>query len=144
LVPSVASAAGTNVDYTPWLESGTDSDASTGFAGDFSGLHVDDGSPQVGTTGRIQEAVNLADAGGLIFVHAGTYPENVTIGKSLSIAGNGPATVVSPAGGTAFNLTGGGAVSIQDLTISGATNAISANALSSLDLSNLTLTGNAS
>lgn len=138
-VAGVTTAAGTNVDFSPWLDAGTDSDASTGFDGSFANLHVDDGGPQVGAIGRIQEAVNLADAGGTVNVHAGTYAENVTIGKSLTVVGDGSTTVVSPAGGTAFDLSGGGSISIKDLKISGATNAINANALSDLSISNVAI-----
>src|SRR5262249_20716833 len=80
----VAGLVSANVDYTPWLHFGADTDGGmAGFQGDFSSLHVDDNSPQVGATGRIQEAVNLLADGSLtgvnriIDVAAGSYSENV-------------------------------------------------------------------
>jgi len=71
---------GTNVDYTPWLDSGTNNAAGIGFDGDFSVLWVDDDSLQAGATGRVQEGVNLV-SGSTVNVLAGTYGENVVIDK---------------------------------------------------------------
>jgi hypothetical protein len=57
---TVASTAGSGVDYTPFLTNGTDQDGGTpGFQGEFSTLTTDSGSPQVGATTRQQEAVDL-------------------------------------------------------------------------------------
>ncbi len=83
------------VDYTPWLDVGTDLDANAcnGFQGDFSTLHVDDDSPQAGAVTRIQEGVNVLADGSLtggarvVDVKAGTYAENVTVNKSATLAG---------------------------------------------------------
>ncbi len=86
---SVKAAAngGTRVDFTPWLNSGDDTDGGVrGFAGDFSFLNVDDDSPQLGATGRIQEAVDMV-SGSTVFVNAGTYDEVVTIDKSVTLLG---------------------------------------------------------
>src|SRR5262249_959875 len=90
----VAAKVSANVDYTPWLNLGTDTDLLTdGFQGDFSSLHVDDDSPQAGSIGRIQEAVNLMGGGRLvgggrvINVEAGTYKENDNVNKSVQILG---------------------------------------------------------
>jgi hypothetical protein len=67
-----------NVDYTPWLNVGTDTDLGTpGFQGDFSVLNVDDDSPQSGAVGRITEAYNDLTLAGKINVLGGTYTENV-------------------------------------------------------------------
>lgn len=94
----VAAEANAGVDFTPWLNSGTDTSASPGFQGDFSYLHVDDDSPQTGTVGRVQEGVNLVTAS-TVHVVAGTYVEQVAIAKSLTIFGDGaPSTfIVAPA-----------------------------------------------
>jgi filamentous hemagglutinin family protein len=74
-----------NVDYTPWLDSGTDTDLVTpGFQGDFSTLHVSAASPQSGVLGRIDEAIGLVTIGGKINAMAGTYNETVNVNKDLA------------------------------------------------------------
>ena len=92
----VAALVTANVDYTPWLHVGTEdptTGASVGFQGDFSYLHVDDNSPQVGLVGRITEAIGLLADGSLtggariVEVHTGTYTENVdATTKALTLA----------------------------------------------------------
>lgn len=95
---TVAGVAGPNVDYTPWLDTDTDL-GDPGFQGDFSTLWVDDTSPQTGTTGRIQEGVNLVTSS-TVNVAAGTYQENdagwrdMAITKSLSLIGAGSGSTV--------------------------------------------------
>lgn len=85
----VAAEVSAYVDYTPWLHSGTDTDPTTaGFQGDFSELWVDDDSPQTGSSGRIQEGIDLV-TGSTVNVAAGIYNESVVIGKSLSLVGAG-------------------------------------------------------
>lgn len=80
-------AVGSN-DFTPWLSSGTDTDLVTnGFQGDFSSLIVGASGAQTGSAGRIEEAIGLVDASGAILVNAGTYAENLTISKSLTLNG---------------------------------------------------------
>jgi hypothetical protein len=142
---SVAAAAGAGVDFSPWLDAATDSDPTTGFAGSFATLDVGTGGQQTGSTGRIQEGVNLVNTGGTVNVTAGTYAENVTIGKNLTLAGVGPTSIISPAGGTGVAVTApGGTVTVRDLSITGAASAITATGPTTLTLSNLKLTGNAS
>src|SRR5205085_4838288 len=56
------------VDYSPWLDSGTDISPEYGFQGDYSNLHVDADSPQAGPDGRISEALALLTSVGTIHV----------------------------------------------------------------------------
>lgn len=75
-------------DFTPWLSSGTDTDlVANGFQGDFSSLIVGLSGTQTGASGRIEEAIGLVDASGTVLVNAGTYAENLTISKSLTLNG---------------------------------------------------------
>jgi len=129
----VAGQVSTNVDYTPWLDSGTDKDPGTpGFQGDFSTLNVDDDSPQSGATGRVQEGVNLVSAS-TVNVAAGTYTEQVDIGKPLTLTGAGQAITIikSPAALATKFVTGANnnkpvvyihdaaSVTVQQLTVDG-------------------------
>lgn len=99
---SVSAEVSANVDYTPWLAVGTDTsgDCTDGFQGDFSTLHVDDDSPQTGSTGRIQEGIDMVTASTVI-VEPGTYLEtDISVHKSVTIDGNGAGpggVVVAPA-----------------------------------------------
>jgi nitrous oxidase accessory protein NosD len=99
------------VDFTPYLNSGANSATGVGFDGDFSHLHVTALGAQSGSTGRIQEGVNLVDAGGIVQVHAGTYTELVTVNKTVSLRGEQygvdartraavPETIVNGSGGS--------------------------------------------
>jgi hypothetical protein len=98
--PKVASNSGgagdsvsSDVDYTPWLDSGADMQLGTpGFQGDFSVLNVFAGSPQTGSTGRIQEGIDLV-SGSTVKVLAGIYDENLVIHKPLSLLGAGQSLV---------------------------------------------------
>ncbi|MCJ7729154.1 MAG: filamentous hemagglutinin N-terminal domain-containing protein, partial [Sedimentisphaerales bacterium] len=74
------------VDYTPWLASGVDSDPTNGFQGDFSELYVSADSPQFGATGRINEAIGLVSADGLINILTGSYAEEVTVNKNVTLS----------------------------------------------------------
>ena len=59
----VAASISGPVDYTPFLDNGTDTDPGTpGFQGDFRILHVDYSSPQTGGVDPAQEAANLLAA----------------------------------------------------------------------------------
>ena len=122
---TILSLAGSGNDFTPWLSSGTDTDLVTeGFQGDFSSLIVGVSGAQTGGTGRIEEAIGLVDAGGSVLVNAGTYAENLTILKSVTlnganqgIAGSGSRsaeTIIEP-GGANVGITIGAA----DITIDG-------------------------
>ncbi len=88
--PTLAGLAVANIDYTPWLDVGTDISTNVGFQGNFSTLHVDDNSPQTGSTGRVQEGVNMV-SGSTVLIAPGTYLENVVITSHVNLdgAGNG-------------------------------------------------------
>ncbi len=97
------------IDYTPWLASGVDADGATaGFQPTFTELWVDDNSPQIGTTGRIQEGVDMVLEGGTVNVAAGSYEEQVDVGIDLAIIGadRGTTFINSPTSLTAFFNTG--------------------------------------
>ncbi len=106
---TVATRVSTDVDYSPWLGSGTDA-GDPGFQSDFLALWVDDDSPQATAETIIQEGVNLAAAGGIVNVADGTYEEQVEIAKDLSLIGQSRTGVAlnSPTSLTAFFTSGGG------------------------------------
>ncbi|HST25162.1 MAG TPA: right-handed parallel beta-helix repeat-containing protein [Gaiellaceae bacterium] len=78
---------------------------------------------------HVQQAVNVANAGDTISLAAGTYTEQVTIAKSLSLSGAGASssTIASPAalapdGGGAKNIVevnGGASVQMSKLAVAG-------------------------
>ena len=84
----VAGKAGANLDYTPWLASGTDLSTNPGFQADWSVLWVDDNSPQTGTTGRVQEGVDLV-SGSTVYLAPGLYEEQVEITETMTLEGGG-------------------------------------------------------
>ena len=89
-------AAAGKIDFTPWLNVGTDTAGGTvGFQGDFSVLNVDDDSPQTGAMGRIEEGVDRVTAG-TVRVFNGTYTENFVTAKSAVIDLLGVAILQSP------------------------------------------------
>ena len=138
----VAAEVSANVDFSPWLDAGTDTCADAGFQGDFSVLHVSAASPETGPVGPIQEGIDLATDGGTVFVEAGTYAENLVIAKSLTLDGAGPTTILSPAGGVGITASStGGDVTIMDLAIDGADTAVEATDLDSFTLSNVGISG---
>jgi len=53
----------------------------------------------------IQEAINNANAGDMIFVQSGTYSENVILNKSISLIGENPSTTLIDGGGHGNVLT---------------------------------------
>ena len=130
---SAAAAVGSNVDYTPWLASGTDT-GDPGFQGDFSELWVDDDSPQTGTTGRVQEGIDLL-SGSSLNLAPGTYEEQVEITSDLTVSGdetdNSACVILSPDNLTKYFTTSNDNypvvyihdtdnVTLEDLTVDGA------------------------
>ena len=121
------------VDFTPWLNSGTDMNPGTfGFQGDYSVLDVLAASPQTGPLGRIQEGVNLV-TGTLVNVLSGTYEEQVELQKPVTLLGSGSAstTIKSPVTLTKFFTTSAAnypivyahdadSINVENLTVDGA------------------------
>ena len=89
-------------------------------------LALDNGPTSVTSStvvpGPIQNAINTANDGDVIFIGAGTYNENVIVDKSVSLKGEDAITtiVTSLDGNTVFTVTAND-VSISGLTIKGAT-----------------------
>ncbi len=102
-----------NVDYSPWLANGTDTNPNPGFQGDFSKLWVDDDSPQYGIVGHIQEGIDLV-SGSTVNIAAGRYIESVHINKHVKLIGAGSGesdltnTVVEQTGSNVFYLEASG------------------------------------
>ncbi|MFC2099374.1 NosD domain-containing protein [Candidatus Bipolaricaulota bacterium] len=93
---AVAALVGSNVDFSPMLDTGTDGDPGTaGWQPDLSAVTVHTLGEQLGAVGRIQEGVNLVDAGGTVTAVAGSYVGAV-IDHEITIQGD-------PAGGTIIN-----------------------------------------
>jgi hypothetical protein len=87
---TVAGSISGTVDFTPLLDSGTDTDlVAPGFQPSLSSLTVHTLGSQTGSTGRIQEGINLV-SGSTVNVAAGTYniTSNIAISKNISIVGD--------------------------------------------------------
>jgi hypothetical protein len=88
--PDVKGDASANFDITPLLAAGTDTDVGIGFQGDFATLHATAAVAQVGSSGRVGEAVTLVDISGgtgTVYVGAGTFAETVTVPGSIDLRG---------------------------------------------------------
>ena len=91
--PDIAGAASANIDFTPYLNAGTDTNVETtpgrgtnGFQGDFSNLWVTAAGGQTGATGRVQEGINSV-SGSTVNVAAGLYVGDVNIPASVTLKG---------------------------------------------------------
>jgi hypothetical protein len=93
-----------------------------GFKGPGTVLYVTPNS------GSIQRGIDIANNPyevTQVKVQAGTYNENVTLNKAITLVGVGATTIIDPATGTGINVTVAGAT-IQDLRVTGAVTGISA------------------
>jgi len=86
IVPAeVAAMIDGPIDYSPWLDDGTDVGAPVGFQGDFSKLWVDEDSPVSGGDSHIAEGMLLADGiAPTVMVAPGDYAEAVTIASGFN------------------------------------------------------------
>jgi uncharacterized delta-60 repeat protein len=85
LINDAAAGASGPVDYSPWLDNGTNFSTMGGFDGDFSQLDVGSGGAEAQSGGRINEAVGLLTPGGTIQVYPGSYSEDVSLTKGLTL-----------------------------------------------------------
>src|SRR5262249_42085891 len=137
------------VDYTPWLDVGTDASATTpGFQGSFAVLHAGPAGAQVGGTGRIDEAIGLTTGTSPhVIAEAGTFSETVHANKTnllLSGVTDTPADVTINAGGGTGVTVSADNVTLQDFRITGAGSALSASTLNTLTITDLASSGNTS
>jgi parallel beta-helix repeat protein len=132
-----------NMAYSPWLGIGTDSSGDIGFQPVSPMTFIVE--PQVCLpVGCIQQGVNLSGTPDTLEVKAGTYDEQVVIDKPLTVNGAGQGvTVIAPSPITVNSTRLGGSspgsavagivvidgttgVTIRDLTVDGAGNALTA------------------
>ena len=154
VVGRIAGAGAGNIDYSPWLGSGTDTNLGTaGFQGDFSKVHVSAqsafstlayGSVVPASGQYLKEGYDLlSGASQVLNVRSGTYVESLTVAKDLTIAGDGSGstTLVGGAGSAITTAVGASAISLQGLTISG-TPPISNPVATTISLSDVVLIDN--
>ena len=88
LQTDVLAKATAKVDFTPWLNSGTDTDlAAVGFQGDFFWLNVGLSGAQSGLLSRLQEGQDMVLISGTLNILAGTYNESVIVSKEITVKG---------------------------------------------------------
>lgn len=103
--------------------------------------------------GFISDGINAVVAGGFVSVGAGTYAENIVIGKALTLAGSGKGvTIIDPVGNVdgvlvSGNIGASATVAITDLTIQGGRNGVKvadATTLGTITLDGVVVRDNAS
>jgi len=124
----------TNMDFSPMLSSGVDGDPGTsGWQPDLTAVTVHQQGQQIGTAGRIQEGIDLTTSL-TVTIAAGTYNEDVNIGKSVVLSGVGNGddpssnTILGPyaANQPIIQIQAGGASAVdrlivRDMRLTGAT-----------------------
>lgn len=80
---AIAAGLSGDVDFTPYLASGTDTDAAAGFQGDFSTLYVTTLGSQSGG-GRINEGIGLL-SNSTLYINSGYYAEDVVIDRDANL-----------------------------------------------------------
>jgi len=109
-----------NIDYSPWLADGTDTEPTTpGFQTDYSGFWVDDDSPQSGSVLHIQEGIDDIADDGTVTIAEGVYAENIIIDHPLTLLGEDGAkglADINPGTGIGVDIQSGDVI-VQNLTI---------------------------
>lgn len=120
--PEVSSSAPTGrLQYSPFLNNGTDVSAAAGFQPDLSYLRVAANVPDAMPAGNLQEASAAILDGGTIEAEGGTYSESVTVTKNVTLLQTNPS------------------LTLRDLTLNGSGKALTLGAPLTLS-GNLTLT----
>lgn len=121
----VLGAGAGNIDFTPFLDSGTDTSASFGFQGSRDAVAVTALGAQTGGVSRLQEGIDLVDAGGVVRATAGDYSTavSVQIGKTITLVGpnEGIPTSATRLAEASVNVPGGGEIRVAapSVTIDG-------------------------
>jgi hypothetical protein len=125
--PDFAGPASANIDYSPLLDQGTDTDAETtggrgthGFQGNFSSLLVDNASPKSSAVKHIQETITLANTGGIVKLKPAVYDEDIVVSKAVTIDGIAPASATikgTYAGSTKTITVTAAGVTIKNMTV---------------------------
>jgi parallel beta-helix repeat protein len=125
--PDLAGPASANIDYSPLLDQGTDTNVETlggrgtfGFQGNFASLLVDNTSPKSSAVKHIQEAINVASTGGTIKLKPALYDEDIVVSKAVTIDGIAPASATikgTYSGSTKTVTVTAAGVTIKNLTV---------------------------
>ncbi len=110
------------------------------------GDDTNDGTTAGTALKTIQAAVNQVTAGGQVFALTGTFPEQVTVNKSVTITGDGPTLTIidPPPAGNGLNISVGD-VTIEDLRVTDAAQgARISGTVANITFDNVTFISNAS